>query len=189
MLQRRGLHRDAAYPLLGISRATLYNWLKRHDPPPSKKHRQKLVEFFGEPEDFVLRGMVTSVQGSKTFPLQRREEIPIEEPPASYHSAVPDEMIARARAKLEALLSVAEGNPERLSWLLIELDQLQFYTSAWMNTRERSHRVLKRKSIEDAENAGGSGQVAGVVPLHAPRTLTGVVSALDPVRDAKQIQR
>jgi len=66
MIDRRGLTLEEFWPKLGISRATLFNWLRRDKPPPSKEHQDKLVEFFAMDRDYILFGRPSGLDPSKT---------------------------------------------------------------------------------------------------------------------------
>lgn len=66
MIERKHLSLEDFWRAFGISRATAFNWVKRSKPPPSKDHQLKLVEFFGEPREYVLFGRVdkSKISGS-----------------------------------------------------------------------------------------------------------------------------
>ena len=96
---------------LGISRATLFNWLKRDDPPPSTIHREKLVSFFDQPADYILFG---AVQKSKTdvIRMAHKQRVPIN---PSYPTR------PEIDAFIKSYLDVAEKVPGGLAHAYIEL--------------------------------------------------------------------
>lgn len=66
LIEQKGLSVEQFWPAFGISRATMYNWLKREEPPPSKQHQDNLVKFFGMSRSYVLFGRPEKLDLSKT---------------------------------------------------------------------------------------------------------------------------
>jgi transcriptional regulator with XRE-family HTH domain len=100
LIHGKGLDLEQAWAALGISRATLFNWLKRQNPPPQEKHQDLLASFFGnEPREYVLFG----VYPSKT-------------------NAYADRVLsAEARHLFETTMKAAEQDPARLGWIVEQL--------------------------------------------------------------------
>jgi transcriptional regulator with XRE-family HTH domain len=60
LIDRHGLSHGDFQQLMGISRATLFNWFKRDRMPPSRGHQAKLAQIFpDETREYILDGVVT----------------------------------------------------------------------------------------------------------------------------------
>ena len=57
----------------------------------------------------------------------------------------------KIRAKFDSLLSAAADNRDRLGWLIVQLDQMQLYASAWLSNEEVNRRAVERSKKITAE--------------------------------------
>lgn len=114
MIARRGLTLEEFWPAIGISRATLFNWLKRDQPPPSIEHQNKLVAYFGMNRDYVLFGRSSNLDPSIEGPSEW-----LEEEAAPYNDA--KQLRAELQRYFQDVLATAGDHPTRLAWLLEQM--------------------------------------------------------------------
>lgn len=154
MLEARGIGLQDAWEQLEISRATLFNWLKREDPPPSKTHRERLIKVLQEDRDYVLWGRVTGIQESKT-PL-----FPQRDPSRAATLA------AELRTELETRIAAAGDHPQRLGWLL---EQLRLHLSVPVHWRRNEDTDELRAEIKREVAALANESRAAARPSHHRR--------------------
>jgi hypothetical protein len=144
MIDRRGLSLEEFWPMLGISRATLFNWLKRDAPPPSKEHQEKLVSFFGMSRDYVLFGRPSKLDPSNISPIGV-----VKEERGQYGEAAV--LLRELRQRLEQLIELAGDNTARLGYLVESVRALKV-PEHW--TVDIHDQVL-RELLEEERRTGG----------------------------------
>lgn len=150
----------AAYQEIGVSRATLFNWFNRDDPPPGKKKLDLLASWLGEDAPWILDGVHNRVQSAAAEPLSKinvrtgekspldsemggrartsqndRRSIKVIYPsdphlPLSHSSPEPHDVIAY----VHTLLDAADGDPKRVGRLMDELhEKFEATRVYWLN--------------------------------------------------------
>jgi hypothetical protein len=103
----------------------LFNWLNRESPPPSKKHKQKLVDFLEEDPDYLFFGIVQSVQYNKTDEVHE----------GVYDDPLNPEVLTK---KFQRLLTLADGDRSRLGWINEQLAMHLTPPIHWQTHEERA---------------------------------------------------
>jgi transcriptional regulator with XRE-family HTH domain len=159
MIEAKHLSLEEFWSAFGISRATAFNWIKRQKPPPSKAHRERLVEFFGQPREYVLFGKVDE---SKITPKSRSIKYPElpepdSQPPMVRESASGNSLNRQqVESYLKEYLDLAEQVPGAIEHAYIELTE----ALSLDKLRRRLQRSQPRVRITPAMNAEADRRIA-----------------------------
>lgn len=103
-IQRKGFTKESFAEAMGVSRATLYNWFARDEPPPSRQARARMVQLLAEPEAYLMRGVEPSkIVGHLN--LGGLAGAAVEEPRGKHEavaSRIPQQRLPSTRADCEA---------------------------------------------------------------------------------------
>ena len=133
---RAGLSQVEIATGLGIKGPRVNNWFQaRNFPRP--KERVALARLLGVETDWLIQGIGE--------PQNKSDYLGVAETSKPYMEAVPPDVIRESlRAEIDAILSAAGDNRDRLGWVRVQLDQMSAVSRSWLSLEEVNRRATER---------------------------------------------
>lgn len=112
-----------------IGESQAFNWFKLSKPPLAK-HWPKLCNYFGVSESYLITGIPDDGNAPKKYPdAEGRARGAVNEDQAPYGTS--DDIAREVRRHFENLIAAAQGDPERLHWIAVQMKEHLATPKSW----------------------------------------------------------